>query len=220
MTLHDKLRKFDRAGFETLMETIYPRIISFHDKGPGIILRHDVDAWLLKTFNMLDIENGFGVTSTSFLLNTADYWETLPYPTLRHYQGQGHEFGWHNNVITEWIKMRRRLPMEILIQQTLEGMRQNMLTVRGTASHGDPMCYVYHYVNYQVWDTFLKDNELDYDQLPLDRFGLEYEAYATERDVYLSDSGHKWASEVKEEDLLNPDNRVQILIHPQHWSLL
>lgn len=220
------LDQFNRQDFEKLMDYVAPRNIGIQEDGPGIIMRHDIDDNLERAVKMAEVESEHGVRATYFMLNTASYWNTKwSWEKFRYIESMGHEIAWHNNVITEWIKAERQQSIDTLIIKVLCEFLEEGFTIKGSASHGDGLCYVHNYVNNQVFTAFPKvglngkPNTLDYQQVKMEDYGLEYEAYAIPRDVYLSESGKKWRSEINESDLRNQNNRVCILIHPQHWQL-
>lgn len=68
------LSTFDSRAFSELLEAVGGRSISFHDKGPGVLMRHDVDADIERSVKMAQAEYAAGVRATYFILNTAAYW--------------------------------------------------------------------------------------------------------------------------------------------------
>jgi hypothetical protein len=218
------LSKFDKSTFDQLLSFVEPRCISFHDKGPGIIMRHDVDNDLPRSVKMARAEAAAGISATYFILNTAPYWKDC-WASLKEIQSLGHEIAWHNNVITEWIKCDKKKSIDELITDTLFEFMEHGFEIKGSASHGDGLCYQYNYVNYQAFTCYPKNGingnpaKVDFDQVEMSSYGLEYEAYSVGQDVYLSESGKVWKTPVLAGDLLNKENRVQILIHPQWWTL-
>lgn len=220
-----RLDNFDRANFNELMTFVSRRTIKMQDKGPGIIMRHDIDDDIERAVKMAEVENQYGVSATYFMLNTASYWKKGYWDLFRYIETLGHEIAWHNNVITEWIQADKKVSIDYLITEVLMEFLDNGFKIKGSASHGDKTCYEYGFVNNQVWTSFEKKglngkpNTLDYQQVKMEDYGLEYEAYAIPHDVYLSESGKRWRSEIRESDLTNKDNRVMVLVHSQHWQL-
>lgn len=222
------LNNFNKSDYEQLLKYASRRNITFHDSGPGIIMRHDIDADLPRAMRMAEVESEWGVRATYFMLSTAKYWDGKQWDAFRYIERLGHEIAWHNNVITEWVKWQQ-LPsgktIDELITGILKEFQLNGFKIRGSASHGDKMCYEYGFVNNQVFVSFPKvgingkANTLNYEQVKMEDYGLVYEAYAVPFDVYLSESGKRWRSEIKESDLASDSNRVQILTHSQHWDL-
>lgn len=219
------LDSFNRRSFDALLSLVGNRSISFTDKGPGILMRHDVDDNIARSVAMAKAEHAAGVRATYFILNTAKYYTDGCWDHLEQIQSLGHEIAWHNNVITQWIECDRKKSIDLLIMEILLEFADNGFPINGSASHGDQKCYQYNYVNYQAFTCYPKNGlngspaKIDFSQVEMQSYGLEYEAYSVGQDVYLSESGRQWRSEVKAGDLLNPNNRVQILIHPQHWDL-
>ena len=219
------LNNFNRTDFLHLMGYVSQRSIGIQEKGPGIIMRHDVDDDLDRSVAMAEIESDHGVIATYFILNTAPYWSEKMWPSLQYIRALGHEIAWHNNVITEWLKGGKTEYIDYYILKVLGQFNEHGFKIKGSASHGDSWCYIYNYVNNQVFKQFIKSglnnkpNTLEYEQVDMHDYGLEYEAYAISRDVYLSESGRKWRSEINEIDLEDKSNRIMVLIHPQHWQL-
>lgn len=222
------LSRFNRADVTQLLSVVAKRNITFKQalKGSkGVIMRHDVDADIDKSVAMARLEHQIGVKATYFILNTAKYWNHSMWEKLEEIEAMGHEIAWHNNVITQWISGNKTKTVHELITEVLTEFMEHDFDVVGSASHGDRLCYQYNYVNNQVFKQFEKsglngkNNLLMYDQVDMHSYGLEYEAYLVPRDVYVSESGGVWSSEVNESDLEDPSKTVQILIHPQWWSL-
>lgn len=219
------LNNFDRKDFIQLLTYASRRNITFHDSGPGIIMRHDIDDDLPRAIRMAEVESEYNVKATYFMLNTAKYWDGNQWDAFRYIEKLGHEIAWHNNVITQWIKERDVKTIDELIKEVLKEFSHHGFNIKGSASHGDKLCYEYGFVNNQVFTSFPKvglngkANTLNYEQVEMEDYGLVYEAYAVAHDVYLSESGKRWRSEIKESDLENRENRIQILTHSQHWDL-
>ena len=197
-------------------------IVRLCDQGTrtGVIaLRHDVDADLQSAVEMARLEAAHGIRSTYFMLDTASYWEH-PHETLTSIEAilyYGHEIGWHNNVVSRHIRTHRPIPE--LITETLEFLRSPGAPVTGTASHGDPLCREYGYVNYDIWKSNPRPTERSvYD---LTDFGLAYEAYFLPRTHYISESGGIWRqdNEAVVADFRKNGGILQVLLHPQWWQL-
>jgi hypothetical protein len=202
---------------------------------PIVLLRHDVDDDLDASVRMASLEMECGVVATYFILNTAPYWkkndETM-WEKIKKIEGMGHEIAWHNNLITEWIlahnwKEGYTFPaheidndiMTRFINDTLAIFKKNKINVKGTASHGDKLCYKYGYINYEVFEECTR---MDFDMgfapktithpvVKMKDFGLKYEAYHLPRDKYY------WKVLPTEADL--QEGITQVLIHPQWWQI-
>ena len=212
---------FTEKSYREFLERFKGRFISFDTPGNGIILRHDVDDCFEKSKRMAEIEYEFGIRSTYFILNTAPYWKLTSYVEYKRLQDLGHEIGWHNNALTEWIKTNGRNPLELYVWSPLSLLRRNGLTIVGTASHGDELCHELKYVNSSIFGfKHPHYNKIEHPIYSLEYFGLEYDALYTDRDGYQSDSGGKWAFPIEETlDLWENENkRYQILVHPQWWE--
>jgi len=162
-----------------------------------LLVRHDVDHDIDHALKMAREEHKAGIQATYFLLHTAgyfDYSEMLA-EQCRILVDLGHEVGLHNNAITAWMQSEKNETMTEIIEKPLNFLRNCGITVQGTSSHGDPLCYKHDYVNYEVWKECPrepKNPDLGYPRFSLNDFGLTYEAYFLKRDAYLSDSGGMW----------------------------
>lgn len=214
-----------------IRNVLYPGVLTYRP----IYLRFDIDADYQKAFRMSLLLNEYGINGTFFILNTADYWsgdiEHL-FDCLKSMQARGHEIAWHNNVITELCKAYSYDTWSLnnaqyKIFMALDEFRNNGITIRGSASHGDPLCHKLGYINYEVFKECPRTQEainfpkpsFTIPQVSMHDFGLEYEAYHVPYDLYLSESGGRgWNRKFTAEDLAAHD-RIQILIHPQHWKI-
>jgi hypothetical protein len=208
--------------------------IDFHSISPrGILLRHDIDNDLDKAVRMAELEAGRHdnlnrsmfehgdhaiVLSTYFALNTAKYWGSHDMAdALRYIQMLGHEIGWHNNAITEHIKTGKNIYDCVI--EPLDHLRGLGLTITGSAAHGDRLCKIYRYHNYNIFG-FSSAGWLYWNITPLDMkfFGLEYEAYQVPYENYLADCHTGWNGH-NDVVLWNTNKRHQIIIHPQNWKI-
>jgi hypothetical protein len=209
--------------------------IDFHSEGSeGILLRHDIDADLDKSVRMAEIEAGRDgnlnramfehgdhsiVESTFFALNTAKYWESREMGSaLRYIQSLGHEVGWHNNAITDHLKTGKDI--DYCVRRPLEQLRDGGLAIKGSAAHGDRLCYKYRYHNYNIFG--FKSPGWDFWNVPpldMAKYGLQYEAYHVPFTGWLADCHTGWNGNIKEVMRWNPLERHQIIIHPQNWRI-
>ena len=210
-----------------------------------IYLRFDIDDDLRKAVKMANICYDYNISATFFILNTAKYWHSQGLMNeLKFMQDSlGHEIGWHNNVLTEWLQSppdaQHMGLLNHAIDRTLSYFRTNGIIIRGSASHGDQLCHKLGYLNYEVFKECPRTEEatnfpkpsFTIPQVSMYDFGLEYEAYHVPYDLYLSESGgrawsgrangtaFKWRIDELNLSLLDKHNRIQILIHPQHWKI-
>lgn len=240
---------FSEKAFRGILEMIQGRTAKFTDpvdqwvnrpKNP-IYLRFDIDDNLSTAIAASHICSEYEIKATFFILNTASYWQNKEtWRALKMIQDQGHEIGWHNNVLTEWNKQVGFEPLVSFIHTPLDLMRSHSLTIRGSASHGDPLCRRLNYLNYEVFKECPRTSEavnfpacqFDIPKVSMHDFGLEYEAYHVPYDLYLSEAGGRgWSGRTTEprsewqmqdmpaEELINAHDRIQILTHPQHWKI-
>jgi len=247
------MSQFTEDNLRRLFEAIQMRASSFKDHlfnrvlphDNPIYLRFDIDDDLNKAHAMSLLCNEYGIRGTFFILNTAKYWDDPGlWSTLRQIQDDGHEMAWHNNILTEWIEyvgkdnlMGRMIDSKI--HPIIETFRSQDITIRGSASHGDPLCRKLGYINYEVFKECPRTEEaynfpqptFQIPKVSMHEFGLEYEAYHVPYDLYLSESGGRewkgrmdrtsfaWRIDDESLVLLSHSKRIQILIHPQHWKI-
>jgi len=165
---------------------------------------------------------------------------------LKDVQLHGHEIAWHNNAIADHYHNNPHdgypmdFTMEEIILAPLNKLRMEGFQIIGSASHGDPFCRKLGFINYDIFQECERTSEaigfpdcsFDHPRLKMADFGLEYEAYHVPYDLYLSESGgREWtwrvpgAGPARETPMeyifknLNTYDRIQILIHPQHWKI-
>ena len=193
------------------------------------VIRHDIDNHIENAYRMAVLENAFGVCSTYYFLNYDSgidedenyFYKPLSAKLYQEMADLGHDIGWHNNAITEWIKDDKAC-MEDIIRKPLEHLRSLGLDVKSSASHGDRWCRKYGYVNYEVWEEFECKNHLGMERYKMGDFGLDMEAYLMKRSHYLSDSGGRWNVEdamgYVRDWIEKGEGNLQILIHSQWWG--
>ena len=225
-------QNFDKVTLEMMLGLMEGHTKKFLEPGGGIMLRHDIDDDFEKSYRLSLMEEEYGIKSTYFVLNTARYWNTPGmWPKLRDMQHMGHDIGWHNNVITEFLTSREAVSITRLINDVLTDFRCADIKINGMASHGDPLCHVHNYINYWIFRECTRENTMEWlekhnlEQVSMNDFGIEYDAAWTARDGgIISDSGGKWSCDLVETlvEWTKPENKdkvYQILIHPQWWML-
>jgi hypothetical protein len=148
---------------------------------------------------------------------------------IRTIQSLGHEIGWHNNILSEMIRCKYKpSELEEKINDMIWLFTLNDIRVHGSASHGDPLCYEYGFVNYEVFkgmDYQRKENDrigerkINFNPVSMQDVLLDYEAYHIPYDVYYSEPGGSWNSLGYPKPNDYPGKRIQILIHPQWHEL-
>lgn len=227
--------KLDKHYLQQLFFWIKGRDILFREaieaprgKKRNILLRHDVDNDLQRSFRMAQLEEKAGIRATYFILDTAPYWVTSDprlWSALLGIAKMGHEIAWHNNVLTTWLQTRR--PIDELVAEPLVQLRKHGHEIVGSASHGDKMCRTWGYVNYDVFEECPREgsglnfpkHKTKFPKVSMKDFGLKYEAYHLHRDQYFSESGGKWGFIPEEKNFADEKLVTQILIHPQWWDL-
>lgn len=182
-------------------------------------LRHDVDdrGWD-SMLAMAQWERRHGFTSTYYLLHTAPYWGGIDFGwTVRQLESLGHEVGIHNNALA--VHHEKGSEPHGVLASAIAELRSHGVTVTSTASHGDQLCYVGKFVNYNMFEGH--DTQGDWrcpmgvERRPLSYHGLEFSAEFIPKDDYLSDSGGAWS------DLNFPvaGRRWPLIVlqHPDWW---
>lgn len=202
----------------------------------AVSLRHDVDEHLGSALEIGRLEHARGVRSTFFVLHTAAYWsEPGLIPTLRTLQDDyGHEVGWHNDLVT--LQCIYGVEPKAYLEHELGRLRRAGVNIHGVSSHGSPYCYRFGYHNNYFFSDF-SDAVPDFpnteivqtpsgrckiERASLANFGLAYEAYHVEHDLYFSDSsfqnGARWHPDELEPESIWPGCKAIVLIHPCHWD--
>jgi hypothetical protein len=213
---------FSKSNYKTLLQLIKPYQKDFHTPGDGIVLRHDVDSDIEKSYRCALLEVEMGIKSTYFILNTASYYKDFErtIEICQLLQGMGHEVGWHNNAITESILTRK--PILECVETPLRELRSNGIRVFCTATHGDQLCQELKYVNYNIFGYTSRQLHGFYkgEIYKLSDFGLTVEAYDN-ASINISESAGVWPmdNDKKIEKFINTGGRLQILTHPEWWAL-
>jgi hypothetical protein len=218
---------------------------TFNDKKIVIGLRHDVDVDLNVAYQFSQVETNLGFRSTYFILHSAPYYLENPnnmevhtnkiIPILKNMQNDKHfEIGWHNDLVT--LQVVYNINPVTFLHNELNWLRSNGIKIYGTASHGSAYCKTYHYLNYYFFEectlpvvtTFVNNITIPKDgksitmiKGKLADFNLQYEAYFLNNNKAFSDAmitnGIRWNIGMLDLSLLQPGDRVIILLHPTHW---
>jgi hypothetical protein len=203
-----------------------------------VALRHDVDYRLDSALEMACLERERGLSATYFVLHTARYWarRDLVPNLLRLQDGHGHEIGWHNDLVT--LECVYGGDAREFLSEQLERLRAAGIRIEGSASHGSPYCYRFGYHNNYFFADFdgeeqpglpnsrVVETQRGLCRIPKGRladFGLFYEAYHLDHDLYFSDAsfderGLRWHADQLDFDTLVSGKRAIILVHPCHWD--
>jgi len=194
-----------------------------NDLAPCVLLRHDVDDDLDKSVRNAELQKEIGVKATYFILNTAPYFDAssaIMWNKIHYIQSLGHEIGWHNNILAQYMDGANAER----IKEILGFFSENGINVNGSASHGDPLCRQYGFINYEIFegctrskDPTLPEPKFSWDRIKMQDVGLSWEAYWIKRDVQYSEPGGYWSKGL--EPVIDPTKRTMILIHPQHHGL-
>lgn len=223
----------DLAELEELFESA-SAVVAMEDAAAGftdnqmIVLRHDVDNQIAPAVAMAQWEAERGYRSTYFILHTAPYWQTTE--TLRAaldvIADCGHEIGFHVNAIAEAIRTGLD-PLNIATTAVAE-LRSYGHEIHGVVPHGDPLCYVHHFVNDELFiesprpkygapDRYVAGVKLQ----PVHRLtlGFDYDPNWLPRAVGVSDSGGSWSQPFEKLTAGFPyGGQVHMLLHPEWWA--
>jgi hypothetical protein len=230
------MSNFDLEELGRIHEMCKGRFIFFDEKGPGVMMRHDVDDDLFRSLKLAEWQYVQGIKATYFILDTAPYYKGNDphfWINIRRFQEMGHRVEWHNNAITCSIKRvlngERHVTPYVHALDILEQFHDNGIPVNGSASHGDKMCYQFKYINYQMFSECqvqsgpmnerVSDLCSGYRPRAMWIMGLNWEAYHVQHDHYYSEPGGAWKKYPEEVNLRDTSNRVQVLIHPQWWKI-
>ncbi len=226
---------FTKESMELLMQECVGHDMFHMDPGHGIILRHDIDGNMEKSYRLSKMQDEIGVKATYFVLDTKPYFKRPEtFEMLRDMQANGHEIGWHNDALLVWGETYCDLRAEI--ERPLRKLRSEGLKIIGTTAHGNRIAK--GFVNHQIW-AGANENEL-YDTVPwtkyitepipgignpqfyLNDFGLLYDGVVSiHRDLYLNDNRAAWFGDIRPaiRDAMKNKMRVILSLHPQHWDI-
>lgn len=214
----------------------------------AISLRHDVDWDLRSALEMAKIEHEYRMKATYFILHTARYYGVTKkdyvmhkhsiIPILQKIQNQyGHEIGWHNDLVT--LECVYGIDPKSYLQQELQWLRRNGISIVGTAAHGSIYCRKFGFHNNYFFHDFpetlgefpsnrsvnIKGRERFISKAYLRDFGLEYEAYHLPNvHSQFADcssggrNGRRWHPADLSLDGFSPGDRIVILTHPSLWG--
>jgi len=201
-------------------------------------LRHDIDENPFKALEMAEIERGYGIRSTYFVLATSSYYGHFDDGKVIRNEGMdslykrisdtGAEIGIHNDLLTVMIEYKID-PFEFNSWEL--GFYKDLgIPVHGTASHGSQIAKE-TVPNYEIFSDFAKQPSVDYmgKEYPLGikslkDFGFDYESYFIDYKIYFSDSRGQWNDPQGISGILDklekskPGDRIQILAHPDWWG--
>ncbi len=128
-----------------------------------VTLRHDVDCDLVGAVYQADVERQLGIASSYYILHTAPYYGTLSggvfqrnvscVPVYKWLEQAGHEIGLH--IDPYWFYLQHQIDGTKAVESELKWLRDNGISIRGTAGHNSPDFYGAH-----SWEIFsdLKSN--------------------------------------------------------------
>ncbi len=192
---------------------------------PGLVaMRHDVDHNLDHAVAFAEWEAERGYRASFYVLHTAWYYPDTDALArgLDRIVDLGHEVGLHSNATVlaasalgpreRWNTPAESLSTEVvdgianIIDSELEHLRSLGIEIIGVAAHGDIRCYemgVY--------------NDLRFTKLPLDVFGLEYDADRLARGSRkMGDNHGKIRGSLLTQEM---ERQTFALLHPCHWQL-
>lgn len=214
-----------------------------------VILRHDVDHDLETALQMARWEHDRGLKATYCILHTAWYYgrfthghqerSKLMLEGCRELQSLGHEINIHNNFIVQALK--HKIDASRMLLDEIAFFRTHGIKIEGTSTHGDGLCRELDFRNFELFRgraypsrggarTITHDgHDHPVGKLPVELFGLDYEAYDIPRDTYVSDSGGnlrvrrntRGMGSLRRKQMDNPPpyHVLGILTHPIWWDM-
>ncbi len=220
--------------------------LAANPRAGGIALRHDVDHTLDLAVELAHIESDAGLRASYYLLTGHRYTaDDLFVEKCLRIQELGHEIGLHNDAITRWVR-EDRPPLDSL-GEFLARLRDAGLRIKGTATHGDPECYEFGYLNswlfaeskgdiggrfnaeglpsHDTAESIEARAELTVDgrrlallDVSMSDLDLGYEAHRVPVDRYFTDSGGSWRRSPDPMREKLRRGRTQVLMHPEWWA--
>lgn len=175
-----------------------------------VILRHDIEFSIERSYAISKIESEVGVNSTYFVQVTNNAYNALSKNSLdmlRDMALRGHHIGLHYNLCgqTDPLKVRDGVRDQIRILSEMSGLRIDRFSIHR------PVKEVY------------------YNQIPIDgvinAYSPEFFTLAdgvneeTELEVkYIADSQHRWNYGYPDLETFRKYKKIQLLLHPDFWS--
>lgn len=221
------IKKNDHVEFlADLIDLIQLKNVRMHEvlgeSEPCFFIRHDVDHDLDFALHIAEAEASRGYRATYFLLppgsyeKVDNYYGTLENNTIVHAPDLldkcrrlvdlGHDLGLHNDMVSMALTARKN-PAD-LIAREVDYFDRHQLTLKGTASHGNPLARELQYNNRELFQSCIRkgwvpgrticynDWQVTLHSLKLEEFGFQYEAYSLPRDSRISESGGKWGGKI------------------------
>lgn len=178
-----------------------------------LLIRHDVDHDHVTAVKIAEWEYKHNLRSTYCLLHTSWYYGKLEgdriihtqdlVETAKRLQDLGHEINFHNNLVV--TALTNDIDPVKLLEQELDFFDSIGITIKGTSTHGDRLCREMNFRNWELFkeccdDRFGGPRTLEYEskskrrevklgEISMFDFGLTYEGYDVQRDIYHTDSG-------------------------------
>jgi uncharacterized protein Usg len=217
---------FTQYNLRRIYDAISGHTIFHTDKGAGIVVRHDIDHNIERALIGSKIEDGYNIKSAYFALNTSKYWNE-DMSALVDMQSRGHEIGWHNDAISQWLQGKGEVRR--YIEEPLEKLRGMGLNIIGTAAHGSHVSQERGLLNQYIWKNYKLVQGFPtpfHETFDLKEFGLEYESYYTDHDHYLTDSQRIFFGGWEQgciigrlKRIIERKQRAILLIHHQLWEI-
>jgi hypothetical protein len=209
-----------------------------------LTLRYDIDDNINAAVKFAYREHKYGIKSTFFVLHTTNYYcitlrrsffernDNIVYYLKKIQDSFGHEIGLHNDLVT--LQVVYNIPPKEFLHNELAWLRGNGINISGTAYHGSPYCYLYHYSNASFWKEYPDGGGWNYEYVKkgyttykiekdsLKNYDFEYEGGLLNQDYVFSDAdskdGKRWNMGMVNLDTIKPGKKVIIILHPQHWD--
>lgn len=198
------LEKLKSNKFEVL--PMYKFYKYYDDDKILVSMRHDVDCHIFKAYEMANMENKMDISTSYFILHTAEYYGSFIKDTLfkndciddiyQKIHNLNHEIGIHNDLLT--ILIQYKINPLLFTKSEISNYSKLNIPIYGTASHGSTIARE-TVTNYEIFSDFNKKDTIEYKgtkyqigQNSLKDYGFEYEAYFTNYNIYISDAGGEW----------------------------
>ena len=194
-----------------------------YSKQKDCLIRHDVDHSLEQAEIMAQYEESLGLKSTYFILPSAPYFKDIDkcMNTLRYIIHLGHEIGYHNNLVSQWV-LTGRDPGAIL-EEHLKLFKDHWINITYMIDHGSSECHRYRFLNGYVF-TFAKMNPaypshemVNGNKIPkidAEKFGLKVAFHFGKP---FSDIKGDLKSLDSFKESISKRERIYISMHPDYW---
>lgn len=169
-------------------------------KGPGVILRHDVDLSIASAYNLALLENKLGVSSTYFIMITNNFYNPLApinRKQLKRMSQLGFEIGIHFDPTTYGKisdeELHKKLESEVKVLEMIIDEPVHSVSIHNPSVHKK-------YILFKTYNN-------------------AYDPHIFHSGIYLADSQMTFQTDIYQFCNMAKTATLQLLLHPEHFSV-